>query len=192
MTVTVRPLAGAYDPPVGSLTVATPSCAGCCCCCCCCLTTVGVSAGVVAGAAAESARQRGRRRYVAVVLGLVPTVASIGVGWMVASAPDFNLPQALAAGAVAYPILSFLVLCLVGASLRRAALTAVTGIGVLALTLVIEIPVALATWFVVELAAPLVVMLGWKVGRWAMGGGQGGPSPAGSDQPSVPGPGSAS
>jgi hypothetical protein len=172
VTLTVRALPTAYDPPAGAVTVATPSC---CCCCCCCLATLGSVAGFTAGAAHETALRYGRPR------GRVTAMAALALPLAVATMIVlFNVIDGLQGVESAEGTLNVLVwvsaiaiylglagaaLRLAGASWGRAAGTPVSVALVAPVAFVVELPLALFTVFLVELAAPVAVLLGVKLGR---------------------------
>lgn len=166
VTPTLRALPTAYDPADGPATVATPSC---CCCCCCCLVTVG---GVVGFTVAETVYRAGedpaptqhRRRVAAVVLALagLPAAVLVALGMQRWAVTD----DGVALPAIAtYLLVTTFGFRLAGARLDRAlGLAAVVGaVGVVAF--IIEIPLALVTFLVLELAAPGGVVLGCLIAR---------------------------
>jgi hypothetical protein len=163
--LTVRALPTPYDPPTGTLTVATPSCC-CSSCCCCCLNVVGAAAGVTAGAARAAAVKNGRPAAAATVLGFLAVLAGLGVGILVArsqSQDALGLP--LFSAIAAYSVVAMLALHRGGVRLRMAVvLVAVVALGSLGLFFV-EVALALATQLWIELAAPLTLWGGWVVGR---------------------------
>lgn len=165
MTPTVRALPTPYDPPAGTLTVATPSCC-CSSCCCCCLNVVGAAAGITAGAARAAAVNNGRSAAAATALGVLAALAGLGVGILVAGGQsDDAIGLPLTAAIAVYSVVAVLALRRSGVRLRTAAaLVAVVAVGSVGLFFV-EVSLALATALWIELAAPLTLWGGWVLGR---------------------------
>jgi hypothetical protein len=168
-SLTVRALPTPYDPPTGTLTVATPSCC-CSSCCCCCLNLVSAVAGVTAGAAHAAAVKNGRPAAAATMVGVLAVLAGLGVAILVASSQaqgTIGLP--LAVGIAVYAIVAVLALRHGGVRLRTAvAVVAAVALGSVALFF-FEVSLALATALWIELAAPLALWGGWVVGRSVIG-----------------------
>ena len=172
MSLTVRPLATPHDPPAGPVTVATPSC---CCCCCCCLATLGTAIGFSAGAAYETAVRHRRpptlptfMALLALPLAVVSLVVLFGV---------IDDAQGIAGiedelGALVWVAAIGVYLGLAGGGLRLAGAGWGQAAGVPAavavcipVLFVIELPLALFTALIVELASPATLALGVWLGR---------------------------
>ena len=163
--MTLRALPTPYDPPAGTLTVATPSCC-CSSCCCCCLNLLGAAAGVTAGAAHAAAVRNGRPSGAATVLGFLAVLAGVAVAILVARAQSqdaIGLP--LFSGLAAYAVIAVLALRRGGVRLVTAlTLVAAVAAGSVA-AFFVELALAAATELWIELAAPLALWGGWVVGR---------------------------
>ena len=172
MTLTVRPLPTPHDPPAGPVTVATPSC---CCCCCCCLATLGTAVGFTAGAVYETAVRR--RRPAAVPTVLATLALPLAVVVLLVLFNTFDDLQGVAGAedelaAVAWVAAIVVYLGLAGGALRLAGAGWGQSVGVPAAVLVcipvmfvVELPAALFTAFLIELASPVAVLAGIWFGR---------------------------
>ncbi|HEX5946221.1 MAG TPA: hypothetical protein VFY82_08090 [Acidimicrobiales bacterium] len=172
MTLTIRPLPTLHDPPAGPVTVATPSC---CCCCCCCLATLGLAGGFTSGAAYETAVRHRRPRAVPTVLAALALPLALVA--LVALLTTFDDLQGVAGAedeltTFAWVVALAVYLGLAGAALRLAgagwgqAAGVPAAVAVLApVMFVLEMPLALLTAFIVELASPLAVLYGVWIGR---------------------------
>ncbi|MDP9464272.1 MAG: hypothetical protein M3P52_06590 [Actinomycetota bacterium] len=162
MTLVVRTLPSAFDPPDGTVTVATPSC---CCCCCCCLVASGVVVGFTAGEAHYQARERrqqpGRMSF-AVLLGVAAVPGAFG-GFV------FLLNNggrgATLAGLLAYPILAIAAYLVAGMPLGRSLATTVLTVAAFAVMASFEVAPAVATQFLFELLLPVGIWVGWLIAR---------------------------
>ncbi len=158
MTITVRNLPTAYDPPEGGLSVATPSC---CCCCCCCLATVsGTSMFLGTEAyfrASERPSSHGARGW-AFLLGFASLIAPPLL--LLVTVPDL-----LAVALVASPLLAGAVLVAVGTPKPDAIVIVTATLLVAAIAFGVELVLALLTFFILELTFPLTMWGGWAIAR---------------------------
>lgn len=164
MTLTTRALPGPFDPPAGPLTVATPSC---CCCCCCCLATAGAVMGVTAGEAYHRANENGhegRRRALAIVLGLLTVPAAV-LAVVVVGPLDVGTALTALAAFVAVVVVA-------GAALGVSGVAPETGFNFGAAVALIAVPAflveaiaALFTFFILELLAPFAFWAGLRIAR---------------------------
>lgn len=165
MMVTVRALPTPYDPPAGTLTVATPSCC-CSSCCCCCLNTLSAAAGVTAGVAHRAATDNGRPAVAAALLGVVAVLAAVGAAWLVARGQSQDAVGPPLGAAIAVYVVVALAAFRHARTHVRGALPVALGVGALTPVLVfVEIALALATELWIEVAAPLCLWGGWRLGR---------------------------
>jgi hypothetical protein len=163
--LTVRALPTPYDPPTGTLTVATPSCC-CSSCCCCCLNLLGAAAGVTAGAAHAAAVRNGRSSGTATALGFLAILAGVAVAILVARAQTQDaIGPPLVAGITAYAVVAVLALRRAGVRpVTTLALVAAVAAGSVALFFV-ELSLVAVTELWIELAMPLTLWGGWVLGR---------------------------
>jgi hypothetical protein len=171
-TLTVRPLPTPHDPASGDVTVATPSC---CCCCCCCLATLGTAVGFAAGATYETAVRRGGPRVVptlvallALPLALATLVVLLGLADDSSAVGSSDGPWerlAWVAAAAVYVLLVALPLTWAGARWLHAVGLPVLMLGAIGVGVVVELPLALVTAFLIELASPALLALGVWIGR---------------------------
>jgi len=163
--LTMRALPTPYDPPAGTLTVATPSCC-CSSCCCCCLNLLGAAAGVTASAAHAAAVRNGRPSGAATALGFLAVLAGAAVAVLVARAQSqdaIGLP--LFSGLAAYAVVAVLALRRGGVRMVTALAVAVAVAAGSVAAFFVELVLAAATELWIELAAPLAVWGGWVLGR---------------------------
>lgn len=162
MTVTVRSLPTAYDPPDDAVSVATPTC---CCCCCCCLATV-TAASMFVGAeayyrATEQPETHGRRRRL-FAFGFLSVLALPLLAVYVLS---FVVPDVAGIGLLLSPILCWAVLVRSGAPAGRAVLVLLATVAVALPVFVVELALALPTVFLIELTFPLTMWAAWAIAR---------------------------
>lgn len=168
MTVTVRALPTAYDPPTGTLTVATPSCC-CSSCCCCCLNTLALAAGTTASAAHQAATDNGRPAGLPAWLGFLAVPAAALVAWLVGrvqSSDDLSVPVVV--GIAAGAVVAVIALRIAGARLRLALLSVVAIVAASLVLFFLELAVALGTSLWSLVLTPLSLWGGWRLGKTVM------------------------
>lgn len=158
VTLTVRSLPTAYDPPDDGVSVATPTC---CCCCCCCLATVSAASmflGTEAYYRASEQPVTHPKRWWLFVLGFLSIVGlPILLGLVI--------PDVAWVGFVLAPVIGWCALVLAGARKGKAAVILLATYAIAVPVFVLEFGLALVTVFLIELTFPFTTWAAWGIAR---------------------------
>lgn len=158
VTLTVRSLPTAYDPPDDGVSVATPTC---CCCCCCCLATVSATSmflGTEAYYRSTEQPSTHPKRWWLFVLGFLSVVGlPIVLG--------LAIPDVAGVGVLLAPVLGWLTLVLAGAPKGKAAVILLTTYAIAVPVFALEFGLALVTVFLIELTFPFTMWAAWGIAR---------------------------